>query len=339
MKLAFGTVVRNAPVGRGGELAVYDWDSGRVEHQVLIVPTDPSLADDPNPRGNARGCRGVTVFDGHVVAANYHTLVFFTRDLRQVRTMSHGLMAGLHEVWAPGDGTIWVASTSIDAALRYDFKSAKLLESRWPREHPALQAELGFEPLALDKTADNRKIFLGLRPSDLGSHLHLNAVVGWEGRLIALLNTQGCIVDLDAGTILMEDANLRHAHNLVPLPDGTVLVNDTIRKMVRCYDLHNGREVRALDLLGFPVVGRHWRLGRRQGLARAALRKLLPGVAKAPSMPLMVRGLAHHDGELFVGVSPAAVLRIDWESGELLGFRTFSRRLDVCVHGLAVMSG
>ena len=339
MKVAFGTVVRGAPISRGGELGLLDWETGRIERRVPIVPRDPDLEHDANPRGNSRGCRGIAVVDGQLVAANYHTLQFFGADLREARRLSHGLMTGLHELWSPGDGTLWLTSTAIDAALRYDLASGELLEARWPREHPELRKRLGLEPLALDKTADNRQTFLNQNEQARGTHLHLNAVAGWRGRLIALFNRHGCIADLDSGRVLVEQDHLRRAHNLVALPDGTVLVNDTVGKAVRSYDLETGRQVRALSLLDYPEVARHWRLGRRQLLWRAALSAVVSRARRPPSMALMVRGLAYHEGQILVGLSPAAVVRLDWDTGKLVGFRRFSRSIGECIHGLTVVDG
>src|SRR5262245_43842841 len=117
MDVFIGTVHRGATVARGGELVAIDWAQKRVRGAVAIHPDHPNLDHDPNPRGNSRGCRGI-VFDGEqVVASDYHTLHFFTRDLRQVRTLSHGLMVGIHELHADGDGTVWITSTELDAAL------------------------------------------------------------------------------------------------------------------------------------------------------------------------------------------------------------------------------
>jgi hypothetical protein len=333
MKVAFGTVVRGAPINRGGELGLLDWETGRIERRIPIVPRDPDLGHDANPRGNSRGCRGIAVVDGQLVAANYHTLQFFGPDLREARRLSHGLMAGLHEIWSPGDGTLWVTSTAIDAALRYDLASGDLLEARWPCEHPELRKHLGLEPLALDTTADNRQTFL----NQSGTQLHLNAVAGWRGRLVGLFNRRGCIADLDSGRVLIEQEHLRGAHNLVALPNGTVLVNDTSRKAVRCYDLDARREVRALHLLDYPEVARHWRIGRWQILWRGVLSTIVPGVRRPPAMALMVRGLAYHKGHVLIGVSPAAIVRLDWETGKLVGFRRISRSVGECIHGLAVV--
>ena len=118
MHLYFGTVVRGAPVRQGGDLIKLNWDTKSIEARVPIYPDNPSLDHDQNPRGNTRGCRGIVLQNGHVIAANFHTLQVFDHELRPRKNVTHGLMTGLHEVHEEPDGSIWVTSTAIGAALR-----------------------------------------------------------------------------------------------------------------------------------------------------------------------------------------------------------------------------
>ncbi len=60
-RLVFGTVVRNAPVKQGGELVLLDWKKKTVIKTVPVFPDNPSMDDDPNPRGNTRGCKGIAI--------------------------------------------------------------------------------------------------------------------------------------------------------------------------------------------------------------------------------------------------------------------------------------
>ena len=119
MHIYFGTVVRTAPVREGGELVKLDWDNKRVLRSVPIVPEEPSVEHDPNPRGNTRGCRGIQVRADSVLAASYHSVEVFDRDLNHQRRMSDGLMVGLHETSLDGD-TLWVTSTAASMAVGYD---------------------------------------------------------------------------------------------------------------------------------------------------------------------------------------------------------------------------
>jgi hypothetical protein len=57
---------------------------------------------------------------------------------------------------------------------------------------------------------------------------------------------------------------------------------------------------------------------------------------QSPSRPLFARGLALFEDWIWVGISPATVLCIDWRSGELIDMFSYSMDVDVCIHGLAV---
>ena len=157
MHVWFGTVIRAAPVQRGGSLVKLDWDSKQVVREVPIVPSDPALDHDPNERGNVRGCRGIQVVGDEVVAADYHTLQIFDHDLNPVRRLSHGQMVGLHEIQAV-DGSMWVTATTLDAALKFDMASGALEAEFWPREMPAFQQALDVEPLPVDKTSGDQLV-------------------------------------------------------------------------------------------------------------------------------------------------------------------------------------
>jgi hypothetical protein len=335
----FSTVVRWAPLEQGGELVHLDWDAQRVVARRPVVPTDPDV-DDINPRGGARGGRGVALVDDDVVVASYHTLLvhgLHDPDLAPARRVTHPLLAGLHELHDCGDGTLWVAATAIDAALRVDLRSGEVVDQRWPRDDPQVQRALGIEPLAVDRTADNRQQWL-LRAerSDVG-HLHLNAVALRRGRLIGLCNHPGVVLDLDDDRVILRHDELRGAHNLVVLDDDTVLTSGTTKGSVNRWDLDAGAIVSRIDLGSFAWVRRH--VGRHRvafRLARLAEKARLPGPRAAH--PLFVRGMARHGNELFVGISPAAILRIDWRTGAFVDAFAYSDDVRVCVHGLAVAS-
>jgi hypothetical protein len=52
--------------------------------------------------------------------------------------------------------------------------------------------------------------------------------------------------------------------------------------------------------------------------------------------PCFVRGLDYFDGSLFVGISPATILEIDYETGELLDYFKYANDVRVAVHGLKI---
>lgn len=335
MDIYFGTIVRAAPVSEGGSLFKLDWDSKTIVREIPIVPTNPRLDHDPNARGNVRGCRGIRVVGDDVIAADYHTLNFFDRDLNLKRTISHELMAGLHEIDIAGD-SVWVSSTTLDAVLKYRLVDGTKETEYWPREMPDFQQALDLERLPVDKSIDNRATFLDNTSFRGPSHLHLNAVCEFRGEVYALFHSRCVVANLTRGTIVIRDKNLKHAHNLIMEEPGVVYINDTHRTVIRQYDLASGEQIRAIDIKRMA--------GIKALVFRSAIRALREmGVSffssrrKATARPLYLRGLALHGDWIFAGFSPATIVCIDRKTGELVDFYFHSSDARVCIHGLAVV--
>lgn len=320
-------------MSEGGSLFKLDWERKAIVKEVPVIPAEPALDHDPNARGNVRGCRGICVAGDFVIAADYHTLGIFDRDLNLQRKLTDGLMVGLHETHI-SNSSIWVTSTTLDAALKYRLEDGELEASFWPREMPEFQRALNLEPLVIDKAVDNRQKFLG-RGSFRGvSHLHLNAVCEFRGEIYALFHSKNLVANLSKGSIVIQDENLKHAHNLIMEEPGVVYINDTHRSVVRQYDLDSGKQIRAIDI-------RKMRGIKSLLLKSAALAIKEMGVSffgsrrKATAKPLYLRGLAVHGDYIFAGFSPATIICIDKLSGELVDYYFHSTDMRVCIHGLA----
>lgn len=332
MEIYFGTIVRAAQVSEGGSLFKLDWDSKSILGEVPVVPTSPAIENDPNARGNARGCRGIRVVGDEVIAASYHTLNFFDQDLNLKRAMSHDLMVGLHEIDISGS-SVWVSSTTLDAVLKYDLGDGSKLAEYWPREMPEFQRALGIEALPIDKHTDNRINFLENTSFRGPSHLHLNAVCEFRGDVYALFHSKCVVANLSKGTIVIHDENLKHAHNLIMEEPGVVYINDTHRTVIRQYDLASGKQVRAIDIKKMS--------GIKSLVLRSTVRALKEmGVSffntrrKATARPLYLRGLTVTEDFIFAGFSPATIVCIDKQSGELIDYYFHSTDARVCIHGL-----
>ncbi len=334
MDIYFGTIARAAQVSEGGSLFKLNWDSKSIVREVPIVPTDPKLDHDPNARGNVRGCRGIRVVGNEVIAADYHTLNIFDRDLNRTRTISDGPMVGLHEIDIAGT-SVWVTSTTVDAALKYHLESGEKEAEFWPREIEAFQQALDIEPLPIDKSAENRAKFLENASFRGASHLHLNAVCEFQGEVYALFHSKCVVVNLNRGTVVIRDPNLKHAHNLIIEEPGVAYINDMHRTVVREYNLETGKQIRAIEIRKMP--------GIRALVLKSAARALREmGVSffgasrKATARPLYLRGLAITEHDIFAGFSPATIVRIDKKSGTLRDCYFHSTDARVCIHGLTV---
>lgn len=320
MIVYFSTVRRKRPIREGGEIVKLDWTARRVLRALPVFPSDPDIADDPNPRGNSRGGKGILVRGGEVLVGTYHTLLVFDADLNLKRRIANNLFVNLHEICADGED-LWVSSTTIDCALKVD-RSGCTLKSWWPREEPLLRARFGLSPLALDKQADNRLLHLRAELGQQQGHTHLNAVCRGGGKTYVLLNRQGALVEIEPGLrVVLEDERLRNSHSPVVSADGRqAILCCSFHREILFYDLASGALARRIRLLDFPEV--------------AALKEQFPD--QPFNAALFVRGLELIGPErLLVGVSPAAILEIDAAAGRLLGLFRYGGDVGDAVHGLA----
>lgn len=237
----------------------------------------------------------------------------------------------------PGGGRgLWVDGESIYAASPralycYDLQLEKkeVVEFKDPIHdiHEILMVEPG--RLWFAATGSSSAVELDL---STGEHLnelrldsfnqHLNAVAMWRGVIHALINGPGVVVNMKTGMELLRHPALRQAHSLVFEGD-RAFVCATAAKEVIEFDLLSGEVVRSLSLRSLPWV---YRLEREVGEG--------PPYAD----PIFARGLRVRDGEVFVGISPASVVSIDWESADTTGVYQHSERVDTVVHGLALGS-
>src|ERR1700722_372849 len=328
-EIFFSTVVRSAPPQNGGELVRLDWDSKRVIARTPITSSRPDVKD-PNPRGNTRGGRGISLSGARVHVASYDQVRTFDLDLKPISVASNGLMVGLHEVLMVSEGRLWVSATAVDAALEIDLSSGEIVDAFWPREDAVLREAMGLPPAAIAKTADLRTAFLSSSHTEHQSHLHLNALAIFENDLHALFNTRGAMVNLATRQVLLEDAHLRGSHNLVVVRD-LLFVSATKLKGVAIFDLTSGALVKTLEISNLEAVQQLVHSSKPRGL-----RRLLASTDKSSSDPLFVRGLQVAGDEVFVGISPATILHLNWKTAELLDHYQYSDDVSVCVHGLAI---
>src|SRR3982751_2230121 len=97
MRVFVSTVVRGTAPEFGGELLSLDWKTKRILKRVPVLTTNPAL-DDPNPRGGARGGRGITLLQDELFVASYHSLLGYDFDLNPTRRIDNFHFAGVHEI-------------------------------------------------------------------------------------------------------------------------------------------------------------------------------------------------------------------------------------------------
>ena len=327
------TVYRTAPIDQGGHLISIDWNTKATLGKVPVVPPQPAIKNS-NPRGGARGGRGILVDSQFVYAASYHTIHVFTHDLTPLRTFSNPLFVDIHELaWEGND--IWVCSTGLDVAVKVDTKGQTLAVWR-PHNDSVTATRFGLQPLSLDRVRDYRHAAM------LRRHTHLNTVAMVDERPLILLNRIGCVVRLNPTEILVEDSNLKGAHNLVATEEGDLMINDSRRSRIRIYGI-DGEFRSELDLLRFAPVRRiarrfavrNLRLWLADRSPSFRLSRWIADETMRASQPVFVRGLClTRRGTVLAGISPATMLEIDWRRGKLVDLYSFSRTVHEAVHGI-----
>lgn len=333
MEIYFSTVFRYAPIGQAGELVRLDWDKKKVLNKVSVAPKSLQF-EDPNPRGNSRGGRGIAVIDDRVLVAGYCEVQVYDRYLNHLYNISNNLMSGLHEVYQKTDSQLWVASTTLNAALLIDINTGELLEDCWPQETSTFITRWNLKPMQMDKSADNRIRFLAKNIVKDPSHLHFNAISSWKGDLYGLFNRFGAVVNLSQQKIIFEDRSIYGAHNLIILEDGTIFVNDTRNQGVNIYNM-DGQLKKRINLLPFHQASKLIRKYKRM----SSIRNLLKGIGFPPQEtvnPFFVRGLDLLEDLLFIGISPAAILCVNWQTGKLIDVFDYTDDVRVAVHGLNI---
>ena len=315
MEVFFTTVVRSAPQNKGGQLVRLDWTTKKVLGTVSMVPRDPTVIDR-NPRGNARGGRGIVRLNELLIAGTYHSLLVFDQELNSKGRITNNLLVGVHELCIR-DGVLWVASTAIDGAIGVD-RQGRILSSWWPREVPKLQKHLALEPMKIDKDADNRLKWLHEKVANAPNHTHLNALAFLGGQLHALLNRFGIVFNTASESILLEDSSITGCHNLLFLGE-KMLINDSRGKQLMVYT-HRGKPIRVIDLMRYPEIAKiNNDVSNKDPKKRA----------------LWLRGLSVvEENVVLIGFSPATIAEINIETGKLLDLFQYSKDVAVCVHGL-----
>jgi hypothetical protein len=319
----FDTVRRKRPVKEGGELVQLDWSTKVVMKTIPIFPKNPDIVEDPNPRGNSRGGKGIIISKDELFVGTYHTILVFDHGLHLKRKITNNLFVNIHEMCFDNEAKkdIWVSSTTIDCAVLVDV-DGNTIRTWWPREDPLLQEKFNLFPMEIDKSADNRLKYLHAELDQKKSHTHLNSVVKSGENTYAFLNRFGVVAKLEPKLeILFEEKMLRGGHSPAVSSDGKELLicSNFIRKSILIFDLETLKLKKRINLLDFEEI--------------AELYEKSPDQTFNGS--IFPRGLELLDGErILLGISPASILEIDIKNDKLIDFYQYSLDVGDAIHGL-----
>ena len=333
MRLIVSTVVRESIYGRQttGYLYDVDWDSGTVA-QRIPVPEPRHPESDRNPRGGARGGRGIAITPAGVVLANYDTLFTFDENWKIVDERSHPLFVGLHEIAWDGS-SLWLTATLVDAILRAHPDGE--VEVAWDPHSRDAAARLGLEPRRrpLNGSVDYRLpgaptidhchlncvtlrndalvVNLGLvKPAEQGLASRVRRLGGRTARGVGNGSRRGesgrsVIAKVRGGEMTTVVALEKHSlptHNGQFLGEDRVVLNDSTRNRLRAFAAGDSTETHSIAIPGT------W-----------------------------LRGLAPvGEDAVVVGSAPASLTMVDLKSGKVCDRVTLSGDSNEAVHGLEV---
>ena len=254
------TITRNcARRETSGYLYTVDIDEGVVLGRSPIVEA-PLREFDDNPRGGMRGGRGIAVNGDEAYVANFSRIHRYDSVWRLTSVIGHPACADIHDI-ALHDGTLWVTSTRNDLLFQFlpdgtlrDCINVRTLEPVQELLEPNGIPEIDPRSAGID--------FRDPRTHDpsIFDQTHLNGVAfGANGDMFLSLGKFG--VNGHAASALLslaEDGTsaaigmLNGAdvprHNVVPLSDGTVLLNDTPAGAVVHFSPHTNGELLRVDV-------------------------------------------------------------------------------------------
>jgi hypothetical protein len=324
MIVYFDTVRRKRTVREGGELIQLDWPSKKIINKLPIFPTDPDIENDPNPRGNSRGGKGIIISNSELFVGSYHTILVFDLNLNLKRRITNNLFVNIHEMCLEGEN-VWVSATAIDGAVLVNQKG-RTIKSWWPREEPLLQKKFDLFPIDIDKGIDNRMLYLYAELGLKKSHTHLNCVTSYGGCIFVLLNRLGTIIQIEPDIkIVVEHNKIRGSHSAKINEGGDqIILCDSFNKSILFFDLENGNLIKEIELLDFEEINNLYQEYPDQLYNKS----------------IFVRGLEVIDSNrVLVGISPASILEIDVRKNKLLDFYQYSFDVGDAVHGLVHSRG
>lgn len=336
-----------------GFVRVVDGATGDV---LFVAPAFESdhRTRDSNPRGGARGARGIAVFDDQLVIANTDLLLILDRDWRVQDQVSNPLLGGIHDILAEHDG-IWVTSANADLLVKVSRNGRVLEDWEWRSdEQVARHVALPAVPL-VDRTLDYRApdvLHTGVR-----NIVHLNSVNhGPNGLLVSFGRilpraayyrrrlagaAGGAAARLGLNSVTPRAGNSRPRSipaSRIPGCSSMVLSLDP---------LHRARVVRREEGIDVPNHNVLWWRGRlvycdtnrnRVVVSQPGGHGCETSVHLAVS-PGFLRGLAQVDERTFLvgNQAPAAAYRVDLEAGKVVRCYDLGGEENESVYGVSLL--
>lgn len=327
-----GTVIRSGSIKKGGELIHIDFNNKEIIKRKDIYPQNPSTENiDKNKRGNSRGCRGVFKLNEHIIACDFHTLLFFDSNLKVISRITDNAMVGLHELYFDERSMLlYLTSTTINTVVIINLKSMKIVERIYLNSVEKIVKDLELSKVSnLDFNIDYRTNSITKNLKKERNHMHLNAIAMYNDDLLILLNRKGIVYNLSKEEILFQNDSLIGGHNIC-VHENYLFSCNTLGHSLFIYSLKDKIVYKEIDILKYGKIRRINKIAQIINFFDSLFFLKRYKVVKT----LFCRGLKVDGDYVFMGTSPAMVLKINWKNELLEDLFKISNNPRYCIHGL-----
>ncbi len=327
-----GTVVRSGSIINGGKLLSIDFENKRINKSISIFPQNPSTEKvDTNKRGNSRGCRGIFKYNEFLVACDFHSLLFLDSNLEVKYKISDHGMVGLHELYFDEKNEkVYLTSTTINTIIVVDLKMRKVVDRIYLNSDEKIVKDLSLSSKKkINFDTDFRISSIAKDLKNDSDHMHLNAITMYKGDILVLLNRKGIIYNITKREIVLQHDNLIGGHN-ISISEDLLFSCNTLGHSLFIYSLEKKVVVKEIDIKKFKIIKFLDIKGKIINIIDSCFFLKRYKVVKS----LFCRGLQIDGDFVFMGTSPAIVLKINWKNGTLIDSFKISSNPRVCVHGL-----
>lgn len=301
------------------QIYMLDWQKKKITKKLITPPAyfDSEEYEFLRLCYHYSGARGITSNDRYVFIALQDSIAVYDIELhKQVGRIDHRLFNGIHEISWHND-RLYVTCAVTDSILVMSAAGQELAHF-YLGNNPYFMKSLGLSPRELDNRLDYRLMHRVKRL------FHVNNVQVLGENIYANFNLQSCFARIyPREDIIIQDPALRQSHNGQFSPDGKyILINDTGNYALRVYD-PVGKLIKTIDFKQFPLPVNFTEkkiFGKGHDIKAGWLRGMAFSI--------------NHKDIVFVGLSPAMVVAVDYINGELIDYRQFRRNIWISIHGL-----
>jgi len=347
MNVIVTTVIRNTVIGEqiSGRIIKLDWEKGIIlKEKEIVSPLYPQ--SNKNPRGGLRGGRGIKVWEDRYYVANYDSIYIYDKDLNIIKSLSHKIIADIHEIDINSKG-IWVSCSRSDLVVKLDF-DGKLIDHWHISYSKDLQDILKIKAKPISLNIDYRKEGI---PSYM-DQTHLNSVQYYQDD--SLIIDLGLVKPNTVDQVLKKEIK-KYINKLekINILNGSNIISKAISKIFNTEKYSYIIKLNLYDKTEFSVMVKYpanrpnhngLLLSNNKVVLAAESQNLIifssdnGKILRKINVPgNWLRGLAEiNEEKLLVGKGPAGVVEVNYHKNEIIKELQLSTNPHESIHGIAI---